>query len=83
MVEPWTPPPPKAAIVKRPDNLYPERGKFEQRPKNGGHWAPGERHNALKSEEMCTFWNEKHEIKILPYQKPEIQIMFLILNKSS
>ena len=62
MVEPWTPPPPKAAIVKRPDNLYPERGKFEQRPKNGGHWAPGERHNALKSEEMCTFWNEKHEI---------------------
>ena len=55
MVEPWTPPPPKAAIVKRPDNLYPERGKFEQRPKNGGHWAPGERHNALKSEEMCTF----------------------------
>ena len=59
MVEPWTPPPPKAAIVKRPDNLYPERGKFEQRPKNGGHWALGERHNALKSEEMCTFFGMK------------------------
>ena len=48
MAEPWTPPPPKATIVKRPDNLHPERGKFEQRPKNGGHWAPGERHTALK-----------------------------------
>ena len=59
MAEPWTPPPPKATIVKRPDNLHPERGKFEQRPKNGGHWAPGERHTALKFEKNVQFWGNE------------------------